>query len=278
MARKLLLYIRYDGRGSELRPFCGYQTQKNGYSVQEALNEGTEALFGYPCDITGCSRTDSGVHANMFCATVTKRGCHTLETSIPTDRIPRALNIRLPDAVAAYKALWVPEDFHARYSVTSKEYIYRILCTQERDPFERGRAWHYPRPMTDEDFAAMQTAAKGFIGKRDFAACMAAGSKVQSTVRSVTAASVERVPVYGGHLVTFRVRADGFLYNMVRIMVGTLAEVAEGHIPADSISARLDTLDRAFLGRTAPADGLYLNRVFYNDPEKEGYHAEEESL
>ena len=136
-ARKLLLYIRYDGSH-----FCGYQAQKNGYSVQQALNEGTEALFGYPCDITGCSRTDSGVHANMFCATVTPKGKDSMETTIPLDKLPRALNIRLSDAVAAYKALWVPSDFHARYSVSSKEYIYRIHNAQERNPFFRNRTWH----------------------------------------------------------------------------------------------------------------------------------------
>ena len=266
MAQKLLLYIRYDGSR-----FCGYQTQKNGYSVQQALNEGTEALFGHPCDITGCSRTDSGVHARMFCATVTARGTDSLETTIPLDRLPRALNIRLPDAVAAYEALWVPTDFHARYSVTSKEYVYRILNTRDRAPFERDRAWHYPRPITARELEAMQMAAAGFVGKRDFAACMASGSKVISTVRHVMAASVDTTPVSGGQLITFRVRADGFLYNMVRIMVGTLAEVAEGHIPPESIPSRLDSLDRTSFGRTAPAEGLYLNRVFYNDPEREGY-------
>ena len=206
----------------------------------------------------------------MFCATVTPKGKDSMETTIPLDKLPRALNIHLPDAVAVYQALWVPADFHARYSVSSKEYVYRILNTQNRNPFEHNRAWHYPRPITDEAFEAMQMAAKGFIGKRDFAACMASGSKVQSTVRNVMDAFVDRE----GDLITFRVRADGFLYNMVRIMVGTLAEVAEGHIPADSISARLDSLDRSSFGRTAPAEGLYLNRVFYNDPEKEGYHAE----
>ena len=267
MAQKLLLYIRYDGSR-----FCGYQAQKNGYSVQQALNEGTEALFGYPCDITGCSRTDSGVHANMFCATVTPKGKDSMETTIPLDKLPRALNIHLPDAVAVYRALWVPADFHARYSVSSKEYVYRILNAQDRNPFEHKRAWHYPRPISDEAFEAMQIAAKGYIGKRDFSACMASGSKVQSTVRHVMDASLDRE----GDLITFRVRADGFLYNMVRIMVGTLAEVAEGHIPADSIPLRLDSLNRHSLGRTAPAEGLYLNRVFYNDPEKEGYHAETE--
>ena len=267
MAQKLLLYIRYDGSC-----FCGYQAQKNGYSVQQALNEGTAALFGHPCDITGCSRTDSGVHANMFCATVTAHGTDQLHATIPLDRIPRALNIHLPDGVAAYKALWVPEDFHARYSVSSKEYVYRILNTPDRNPFERSRAWHYPRIVDDKGFEAMRIAAEGFVGKRDFAACMASGSKVQSTVRHVMAASVERSSVEGGQLITFRVRADGFLYNMVRIMTGTLAEAAEGKIPPESIPERLASLDRSAFGRTAPADGLYLNRVFYNDPEKEGYH------
>ena len=278
MAQKLLLYIRYDGRGSESRPFCGYQAQKNGYSIQQALNEGTEALFGYPCDVTGCSRTDSGVHARMFCATVTRKGQDFLETSIPMDRLPRALNIHLPDAVAAYKALWVPADFHARYSVTSKEYVYRILNTPDRDPFERGRAWHYPRPLGDEALSAMQIAAEGFVGRRDFSACMAAGSTVQDTVRHVMAASVESTPTGEGRLITFRVRADGFLYNMVRIMAGTLVEVAEGRMAAESIPARLESLDRQCFGRTAPAEGLYLNRVFYNDPSKEGYHAETEFI
>ncbi len=266
MPHKLLLYLRYDGAH-----FCGYQTQPNGYTVQQALNEGTEALFGHPCDITGCSRTDSGVHARMFCATVTTRGEDHIDTTIPLDRLPRALNIHLPDALAAYNALWVPTDFHARYSVSSKEYEYRILNTPARDPFESGRAWHYPRPIGDRALARMQTAAAAFVGEQDFAACMAAGSKVQSTVRHVLTASVARE----GSLITLRTRADGFLYNMVRIMVGTLVEVAEGHIEPADLPALLAARDRAALGRTAPAEGLYLNRVFYNDPEKEGYHGHE---
>ncbi len=260
---KLLLYIRYDGAH-----FCGYQAQKNGYSVQQALNEGAAALFGHPCDITGCSRTDSGVHAHMFCATVTVHGSDELTTTVPLNRIPRAMNIHLPDAVAVTGALYVPTDFHARYSVSSKEYIYRILNREARDPFEAGRAWHYPRLIGAAGMAAMQKAAGSFVGRRDFSACMASGSKVVSTVRHVMEADVTR----DGDLITFRVRADGFLYNMVRIMTGTLVEVAEGHIPPEEIQERLASGQRRLFGRTAPAEGLYLHRVFYNDPEREGYH------
>lgn len=261
--QKLLLYISYDGSH-----FCGYQAQQNGPSVQRELNRATEELFGYPCDITGCSRTDSGVHARMFCATVTRHGTDHLDTTIPTDRVCRALNIHLPDSVAAWGATWVPSDFHARYSVSSKEYEYRFLCKPERDPFEHGRSWHIPRPLSDGELARMQDAAYAFIGKRDFAACMASGSTVASTVRHVMDATVDRK----GDIVTFRVRADGFLYNMVRIMAGTLIDVARGTIPAHEIAARLDSLDRRMMGRTAPAEGLYLNRVFYDDPDREGYH------
>ncbi len=263
VARKLLMYLSYDGSA-----FCGYQTQPNGYSVQEALGEGTAALFGHPCDITGCSRTDSGVHARMFCATVTEHGKDRLETTVPVERIPRALNIHLPNSLAVWAARWVPTDFHPRYHVSSKEYAYRIHNAEARNPFEVGRAWHYPRPLSDEAIAAMQTAAEGFVGTHDFAACMAAGSTVRSTVRQVLSASVSRE----GDIVTFRVRADGFLYNMVRIMTGTLIEVAEGRIPADGIPARLASLERTAFGRTAPAEGLYLDRVFYDDPTTPGYH------
>ncbi len=263
MARKLLMYLSYDGAG-----FCGYQAQQNGYSVQQALCEGAAALFGHPCDITGCSRTDSGVHARMFCATVTAHGRDRLETTIPVDRIPRALNIHLPETVAVSAARWVPTDFHPRYGVSSKEYMYRIANAAVRNPFEVGRAWQYLRPLSDRALSDMQKAADGFVGEHDFAACMAAGSHVSSTVRRVLSASVNRE----GDIITFRVRADGFLYNMVRIMTGTLIEVAEGRIPADEIPARLASLDRTAFGRTAPAAGLYLDRVFYDDPSTPGYH------
>lgn len=259
---KLLLYLSYNGAD-----FCGYQAQANGRTVQQTLNLATEALFGYPCDITGCSRTDSGVHARMFCAAVTARGTDLLHTTVPVDRIPRAINIHLPPDVAVWDALWVPSDFHPRYHVSSKEYEYVIHNAPLRDPFSVGRRWHVTFPLNGNALAAMNEAAAHFVGTRDFSSCMAAGSSVRDTVRTVTEATVTR----HGEAVIFRVRADGFLYNMVRIMAGTLVDVAMGRIDPQSIPARLDACDRSRMGHTAPPEGLYLNRVFYQSPDVPGY-------
>lgn len=267
MGRKLLLYLRFDGRA-----FCGYQAQANGPTVQAEMTRAATELFGHPCDITGCSRTDSGVHAHMFCCTVTDHGDRALTTAVPPARIPQALCVRLPDTLAVTHAQWVPETFHPRYDVSSKEYIYRFLLSPHRDPFEVGRSWHIPQPLPPHAEDIMRRAAHGFVGQRDLSACMAAGSKIgetgQSTIRRVMEADVDRA----GDVVTFRVRADGFLYNTVRIMAGTLFEVAAGRIPPEEIPARLDSLDRRRLGRTAPAEGLYLHRVFYDDETQPGYH------
>ncbi len=263
MNQKLLLYISFLGTG-----FCGYQVQQNGPSVQGTLNRATEDLFGFPCDITGCSRTDSGVHARMFCASVTRHGSDTLDTDIPISHIPRALCVRLPDSLSVWQALWVPSAFHPRYDVSSKEYIYRFLLSPQRDPFETGRSWHIPLPFPDLAVDRMNRAVGGLVGQRDFSACMAAGSDINDRVRHVMEADICRQ----GDLCTFRVRADGFLYHMVRIMAGTLYEAAVGRIDPASVPERLSSLDRRQMGRTAPASGLYLNRVFYDDPKHPGYH------
>ena len=251
---KYLLHISYDGSG-----YVGYQTQKNGRSVQEELTRAACDLFGVRCDVTGCSRTDSGVHANMFCATVEPHGGGDFDTSITPEKIPFAMNTRLPDSISVRSARVVDEDFHARYSVKSKEYIYRIYNSPTRNPFEVKRSWHIPKPIDAEGLSAMSEALGSFVGRRDFASCMAAGSKIKDSVRHVTQADVS----LDGDIITVRIRADGFLYNMVRIIVGTLVDVAYGKIPADSIVERLDSLERKQMGRTAPPDGLYLNRVFY---------------
>lgn len=256
---KLLIKISYLGTR-----YCGYQTQPNRETVQQKLNEATRALFGFDCDIVGCSRTDSGVHAKEFCATVCKRGTEELNTAIPTERIPQAMNQHLPQDVCVFDAAWVPASFHARYSVVAKEYLYRMYNRREMDPFEVGRAAHLPGRLENAGFQKMQTAALAFCGKNDFSAYMAQGSKITDPVRTILLSRVER----DGNLILFRVRADGFLYHMVRILAGTLVEVAQGKIQPSDILAITESRDRSRAGLTMPACGLYLNRVFYTDPEE----------
>ena len=251
---KLLLTLSYLGTD-----FCGYQVQNNARTVQGELNAAAKALFGTECDITGCSRTDSGVHANCFCATVTERGLGGLETRIDVSRIPMAMNAHLPSDISVLSAKFVEDDFHPRYDVQYKEYVYRICNTPVRNPFEEGRAWHIPFVYDEETVARMNEAANAFVGEHDFSAFMASGSSVESTVRHVKYARVERV----GDLINFTVAADGFLYNMVRIMTGTLVAVAQNRIKPCEIGAIIASKDRKNAGQTAPAEGLYLNRVVY---------------
>lgn len=251
---KILLKISYIGTA-----YCGYQVQPNGVSIQQRLNEAARAVFGYDCDIVGCSRTDSGVHANAFCATVTKKGCEELLTAIPAARIPHAMSAYLPTDICVYAAEWVDNGFHARYDVKEKEYIYRIYNRAIRDPFEEGRSAHVPKPITQTGLNSMNAAADTLCGTHDFAAYMAQGSKVKSTVRTITRAEVVRE----GDVLIFRVAADGFLYNMVRILAGTLLAVGLGKMSVEDVIHATESRDRALAGSTMPACGLYLNRVVY---------------
>lgn len=251
---KLLLRIKYLGTD-----FCGYQIQKDKRTVQGELNRAARELFGFDCDVTGCSRTDSGVHANDFCATVTKKGEGSLPTEIEISKIPRAMTAHLPCDVSVKSAEWVEDLFHPRYDVRYKEYIYRIYNGAVRDPFLEGRAFYLPRAIGHEAFDRMRSAAANFVGEHDFSAFMAQGSNVSTTVREVIYADVERV----GEEIIFRVAADGFLYNMVRIMAGTLISVAEGRIEPEDISEIIGSRSRERAGMTAAACGLYLNKVVY---------------
>ena len=244
---KILLTISYVGTA-----FCGWQVQKNGRSVQATVQDAVEEVFGKRYPVTGCSRTDSGVHARGFKCTV---DIDENAPKIPEGRIPIALNTKLPDDVAVRDASYVDDDFHARYSVKSKRYEYLIRNSTLRDPFLAGRAWTVPQPL---DEALMNEAAQEFIGTHDFTSFRAAGSDVPDSVRTVYGASVRRE----GDSVIFSVCADGFLYNMVRIMVGTLVDVSRGSI-SESISDIINARDRKKAGQTAPPDGLTLAEVFY---------------
>lgn len=251
---KVFLRISYLGTA-----YCGYQVQPNGVTVQKRLNEAAEAVFGHPCDIVGCSRTDSGVHARDFCATVAAKGRNCLETSIPVARIPQIFNSALPADIAVHHAALVPDDFHARYDVVCKEYEYLIYNAPLRDPFLASRVWHIPRHIDDRALALMNAAAASFVGTKDFSALRDGDPDEKNPVRTVLSAAVTRE----GDMLSFRVCGDGFLYHMVRVMTGVLVSVAQGKYTPDEVGSLIAARQRAAFGATAPADGLYLNRVLY---------------
>jgi tRNA pseudouridine38-40 synthase len=234
--------------------FHGFQVQPEHRTVQGELNFALNQAFGLPCKVTGCSRTDAGVHANEFCLTVECEG-----GTIPAEKLPVAVSRFLPNDLSLFYAEECNNNFHPRYDVIEKEYLYRIINSPIFDPFEYGRAWFVSRPVTDEGIDRMEKACKHFIGKFDFSTFMAEGSDITDTVRTVTALSVEK----NGNLIEIRISADGFLYNMVRIIVGTLIEVAFGRLSVEDIPHIIASCDRSKAGMTAPACGLYLNHVSY---------------
>ncbi len=243
--RNFLVTIAYDGTD-----YHGWQVQPNGITVQQAVQDAIEKILQKRENIIGCSRTDSGVHANNFCFNM------RTDSTIDPFRFVGAMNAVLPDDIAVKNCIEVPMEFHARYDCKGKEYIYKIWNSPQRNPFLQDRYLHYKKPL---DIEAMNKAAQKFVGKHDFSSFCASKATVEDFVRTVEYATVSS----DGEEVSFRVKADGFLYNMVRIMVGTLLEVSEGKFPADSIGDILNSLEREKAGRTAPAYGLYLNQVFY---------------
>ncbi|MBQ3000072.1 MAG: tRNA pseudouridine(38-40) synthase TruA [Clostridia bacterium] len=251
---KILLHISFLGT-----KYCGYQIQPNGLTIQQRLNEATKSLFGYDCDVVGCSRTDSGVHANEFCVAVSQKGTNQITTTIPIDRISQAIAPYLPDDISVMRAEFVEDSFHPRYDVKYKEYVYRIWNSPQRNPFLQDRTWHYPKPISDEALKKMNEAASHWIGTHDFSSYMAADSKITDAVRTIYEAEIVRQ----GDVIEFRVSANGFLYHMVRILMGTLISVAEGRISPDKINDVTEAKERAYAGITAPACGLFLNRVVY---------------
>lgn len=245
--RNLLLTICYDGRA-----FHGWQIQQNAYTVQEAFQTALQKIIGAEFDLKGCSRTDTGVHANRYC--ISLKTAHP----IPAQRLKAALNRWLPLSVAVLDCVEAGEDFHARYSCKSKEYVYKIWNSPTRNPFLEGYALHYRYPI---DADMLNRAAQAYVGRHDFTSfCTQDNRDTGDLTRNVMAFSVTRE----GDMVLMRVKADGFLYNMVRIMVGTLLRIQQGKLAPDSIPAILAQKNRQFAGPTAPACGLYLNEVNYD--------------
>lgn len=229
--------------------YCGWQMQKNGPSVQACVMDALRKIFGSVSEFSGCSRTDSGVHALDFCASF------SVPSQLPCDKLVAALNANLPKDISVFSAIPVDQSFHARYSVVKKEYRYCINPSPVRSPFLENRAWHRPG---EYDLDLLNAAARNLCGTHDFRSFMAAGSKIEDCTRTVYDAHFESA----GDTLDFYVSADGFLYNMVRIMVGTLLDVPRRCSPDDVINI-LQARDRSRAGMTAPAHGLYLYRVTY---------------
>lgn len=243
--RNIVLHISFNGTN-----YAGYQIQQNANTITNEVQKAIGKVFDKREDIKGCSRTDSKVHAieyvlNFF-----------TEHTIPIHKVPFALNCELPEDIVVNTAYEAKDDFHARYSTTGKQYLYKVYNKRLRDPFLCNLFYQYPFPIDEKQ---LNQAAQTFVGTHDFLSF--AGKKVKpgSTVRTVFSFEVTRE----GDFVYFRISGDGFLYNMVRILVGTLLGICEGRIDPDKLREILKAKDRTKAGKTAPPQGLYLEKVFY---------------
>lgn len=239
------LILTYDGT-----PYHGWQMQDNAITVQQCLSEAIERIFGEKCTIYGSSRTDKGVHALGFCCnfkTEKDRDC---------EKIAYGLNAVLPESICVLECSKADENFNARFDAKGKEYIYKIWNSRRRNPFLTDKALHHPMPI---DAELLNKEAKDYIGTHDFSAFCAAGGTTLSNVRTIFDCGVERE----GDMVIFKVKGNGFLYNMVRIMVGTLLDINSGKIEKGSIPSIIESKSRLSAGITAKAQGLYLSEVYY---------------
>lgn len=244
--KNIALRLRYDGSR-----YHGWQVQKNAITVAQTMEEALAKVCGERVKLTGCGRTDAGVHALRYCANF-----HS-DCTVPVDRMPLAVNSRLLDDIAVVDAVEVPDDFNAIGSCVKKEYVYKILNSRIPDPFLAARVCFYPQRL---DISLMQAAARAFEGTHDFRAVRSEGTQTKTTVRTVYWCRAEK----DGDLITVSICANGFLYNMCRAMVGTMVYASYGKLIPEEIPALLEKRDRRLTGPTMPPQGLYLNRVWYD--------------
>ena len=243
--RRIALIIEYDGTD-----YVGWQLQPNGIAVQETICRAFKKLTGEDVVLHASGRTDSGVHARAQTAHF-DTGCR-----IPADKICYALNTRLPGDIRIKASFEVPQEFHARFDVLEKHYVYRINNAPHASAFTRNYALHVHYPL---DIGRMNEAAKRFLGEHDFNAFRSVGSKAKTTVRTIYESEWTR----DGDELRYHVAGSGFLYNMVRIMVGTMIRIGQGFEEPEIITEALEMKERSFAGDTAPAHGLTLWRVRY---------------
>lgn len=245
LMRNIKIEIQYDGTN-----FSGWQMQTNGRTVQEEIVKALYKLTHKQISLHGAGRTDAGVHAKGQVANF------KIESSIPTSKIPSAINRFLPEDVSVFRAAEMPENFHARYSATGKKYSYLIYLDTYRNPLLRNYGYHIPYEI---NLGKMKAASKLLIGTHDFRGFMSSGSSIRDTVRRID--EIEFKKNEKNLWISFQ--GNGFLYNMVRIIVGTFLEIGRGRFDNVNIVKALETGQRQYLGPTAPPHGLYLDKVFY---------------
>jgi tRNA pseudouridine38-40 synthase len=244
--RYFKLTVTYDGT-----QYVGWQLQPNGKTVQEVVETALAKIDGREVRVHGSGRTDAGVHARGQVA-----NC-LLRTQLPSATLLRALNANLPEDVRVVRLQETDAKFHARFSARGKEYRYQIDCGAVADPFLRAYAWHHPRTL---NVVAMRRAAGLLKGRHDFSALSAKPRRpVESSVRTIEKLSI----IKEGNVITVAVAADGFLYKMVRSIVGALVKVGEGRLTVEELRGLVKAKKRTALVETAPAHGLFLWRVFY---------------
>lgn len=246
--RNIALRLSYDGTA-----YHGWQVQKTEVTVAETLENALSAVCGHPVKVTGCGRTDAGVHALRYCANF-RTG-----SRIPIDRLPLAVNARLPMDIAVHDAVEVEENFNAIGACIKKEYVYRIHNSRIRDPFWQNRVCFYPSAL---DFERLEKAGRAFEGTHDFKAVRSVGTETKTTVRTVYWCRAKKE----GDIIEIAVCANGFLYNMVRAIVGTMVYAAHGKLEPEEIPLLLEKGDRRLTGPTMPPQGLYMSRVWYDGP------------
>lgn len=243
---RVKLVVAYDGTN-----YCGWQLQPNGVTVEQKINEALTALLGEEIHVTGASRTDAGVHSlGNVCVFDT-------DTRIPAEKLCYAINQRLPEDIVVQDSCEVPLSFHPRYAKSRKTYEYRILNRRFRLPGRRLDTYFYYYPL---DVKSMDEAARLLEGEHDFRSFCAVNAQVKTTVRTIYSCSVRREE----DIVIIRVTGSGFLYNMVRIIAGTLIRVGAGEVNPEQIAEILSACDRAAAGPTAPAHGLTMVGIDYD--------------
>ena len=250
--RNIALKLMYNGTA-----YHGWQVQKNAVTVCGTLEKALGEITGERVHLTGCGRTDAGVHAEYYVANF------RTESRIPLDRLPFAINTHTPEDIAVREALEVEEGFNAIGSCLKKEYTYRIYNSRFKNPFYVNRVYFYPKRL---DEAYLDRAAGMFVGTHDFRAVRSVGTETRSTVRTIHWCDVTR----SGELLELKVCANGFLYNMVRAITGTVLYAAEGKFLPEDIPAILESGDRTLAGPTVPPGGLYLTRLWYEDERLNG--------